>query len=138
MISFDLRCAQDHVFEGWFGSGADYESQRERGLVNCPVCGNAQIGKAPMAPNVATRDRSDAAAMLTPVQVRAMLRKLRTEVERNADYVGADFALEARRMHHGEVDPRDIYGEATSDEAEELRDEGIEFAAIPWIPLDEH
>ncbi|MEC9345124.1 MAG: DUF1178 family protein [Pseudomonadota bacterium] len=138
MISFDLRCAENHVFEGWFASGADYESQRERGLVSCPVCGDAEIAKAPMAPNVATRDRSAAEKPMSASEIMAMLRRLRREVERNADNVGDAFAEEARRIHYGEVDPRNIYGQTTPDEAEELRDEGIAFAAIPWVPVEDH
>ncbi len=69
-----------------------------------------------------------------PAQVRAMLQKLRAEVERNCDYVGPDFAAEARRIHRGESDRRGIYGEATQEQAEGLRDDGIEIAHIPWVP----
>ena len=69
-----------------------------------------------------------------PDQLRAMLQKLRAEVEKNCDYVGKDFAEEARRMHRGESDRRGIFGEASDADAEALRDEGIEVARIPWVP----
>jgi hypothetical protein len=64
----------------------------------------------------------------------AMLQKIRAEVEKNCDYVGSEFAEEARRMHRGEIEQRGIYGEATEDQAEALQDEGVEIARIPWVP----
>jgi len=67
-------------------------------------------------------------------EMKRQLQELRAKIESNCDYVGARFAEEARRIHHGEVTHRDIYGEATDDEAKELTDEGIEFARIPWLP----
>ena len=133
MISFDLRCSSDHVFEGWFGSSADFEDQSARGLVTCPVCGNGEVRKALMAPNVASRKGGDEAGV-DPRQMYVMLKKLRREVEKNADYVGPRFAEEARRIHYGESDPRGIYGESTAEEAEALREEGVEFTRIPWVP----
>jgi len=69
-----------------------------------------------------------------PAQLRAMLQRLRAEIERNCDYVGRDFAEEARRIHRGEAERRGIFGEATESEAEALREEGIEVARIPWVP----
>jgi hypothetical protein len=75
-----------------------------------------------------------AALAAMPAELRAMLRHMRTEVEKNCDYVGADFAEEARKIHHGETEARGIFGEATEDEAEALREEGIDIARIPWVP----
>lgn len=134
MISFDLKCSSDHVFEGWFGSSADFDEQVARGLVTCPLCGDGDVHKAPMAPNVSTSKGRGDAAPVNPQQMFVMLRKLRQEVEKNAENVGDRFAEEARRIHYGEVEARGIYGNSTSDEAEALRDEGIEFAQIPWVP----
>ncbi len=158
MIRFDLKCTDNHVFEGWFGSSADYESQKERGLLECPICGDGRIGKAPMAPNVASRkdfgtrapipvpttSSQEAVAAgesdgeITPARMVAMLRTLRRHVEQNADHVGAKFAEEARRIHYGEAEERGIYGEATPDEVEDLQDEGIEIGSIPWLPDSDH
>jgi hypothetical protein len=67
-------------------------------------------------------------------EMKRQLTELRAKVEANCDYVGGKFAEEARRIHHGEVERRDIYGEATDDEARELHEEGVEFARIPWLP----
>jgi len=69
-----------------------------------------------------------------PDEVRAVLQRLRAEVEQRCDYVGGRFADEARAMHHGEQPRRSIYGETTPDEAEAMAEEGIEVARIPWVP----
>lgn len=132
MILFDLRCADGHDFEAWFRDGRAYEDQVEEGAISCPVCGDRRVGKALMAPAVASsRSRIDperAAAALK------LLRKVQDHVERNFDHVGPRFAEEARKIHHGEGEKRNIYGEATSADAKELRDEGIEVGQIPWLP----
>ena len=158
MIRFDLKCRDNHVFEGWFGSSADYEDQKTRGLLECPVCGDGQIGKAPMAPNVASRKDSVRQARvpvpsepqepapggsegdmeITPARMVAMLRTLRRHVEQNAEHVGPAFAEEARKMHYGEAEERGIYGDATPEEVEDLQDEGIGIASIPWLPDTDH
>lgn len=154
MIHYQLRCSEDHEFDGWFKDSATFERQAKRGLVDCPHCGNTQVTRALMAPAVATRETSPptvpapapapqaatpmagpmAAGGRMPAQVYALLQRMRAEVEKNCDYVGPDFAEEARRMHRGESDKRGIYGETTKDEAEALADEGIEIANIPWVP----
>jgi hypothetical protein len=90
------------------------------------------VTKAPMAPRVA-RSRSAETAP-SPAELRKALQELRRHVETNCDYVGERFAEEARRIHYGESDPRGIYGEASSDDAKDLADEGIEVSRIPWVP----
>ena len=138
MISFDLRCSDGHVFEGWFGSSQDFEEQKDRGLLSCPMCGDEHVEKALMAPNVASRKESVSSQELNPQKMMVMLRQMRKEVEKNAEYVGPKFAEEARKIHYGETDMRDIYGESTPEESQELADEGIEFARIPWVPDADH
>jgi len=125
MILFNLRCAEGHHFEAWVKDGAAWE-QRAAGAILCPVCGDAEVVKAPMAPRIA-RSRGDDEAART-------LRDLRQKIEQNCDYVGDRFAEEARRIHYGESAPRDIYGEASSAEAEDLREEGVTFQQVPWLP----
>lgn len=150
MIHYQLRCSADHNFDGWFRDSAAFDAQAERGLVSCPACGDTVVNRALMAPRikkgVAVVDASGApdavpapagpekAGMAMPDHVRAMLQKLRADVERNCDYVGPGFAEEARRIHNGESDKRGIYGESTPEQAEALADEGIEVARIPWVP----
>jgi len=155
MIHYQLRCSQQHEFDGWFKDSAAFEQQAKRGLVDCPVCGDVQVTRALMAPAVATRDTTREAAPVPaepapaqpaappparmaggklPAHMVAMLQRLRAEVEKNCDYVGPAFADEARKIHRGESEKRGIYGETTPEQAEALADEGIEVARVPWVP----
>ncbi|MFC3712209.1 DUF1178 family protein [Sphingoaurantiacus capsulatus] len=142
MIVFDLRCAHAHVFEAWFGSTEDYDDQRTRGLVTCPLCGDAEVTKAAMAPAVPAKgNRAPAGkqpvAAHPPEAVKAMLAaiaEVQAKVEANCDYVGNRFADEARAIHHGDAEERGIYGEATVEQAAALKDEGIDVAALPFKP----
>ncbi len=154
MIHYQLRCSEDHSFDGWFRDSAAFDAQAERGLVECPACGDTRVNRALMAPRIGKSRRvldgktgepaadlvqapekpvADKGAVL-PDKVRAALQRLRAEVERNCSYVGPDFADEARRIHRGEAESRGIYGESTPEEAEALAEDGIEVARIPWLP----
>ena len=135
MILFTLRCSSDHEFEAWFCDGATFEGQQQTGEIACPHCGDTQVEKAIMAPNIG-RSRETKGPPISPAQMQAMLLALRRQVEQNCDYVGERFAEEARRIHYGEVDPHGIYGEATPEESETLQEEGIEFGQIPWVQTD--
>ena len=157
MIHYQLQCGQAHEFDGWFSDSAGYEKQAALGLIACPICADTSVRRALMAPSLGRRkteqargsdkvveavpvepgtpDRSVAvSAPRMPDHVRAMLQRVRAEVERNCDYVGPSFTDEARRMHRGESERRGIYGETTPEQAESLTDEGIEFGSVPWIP----
>lgn len=152
MILFDLKCSQGHRFEGWFRSGAAYDAQAAGHAITCPICGDSRIEKAPMAPAIARSsgrsrdaaatvidaaavpDRTPDAATQAQADILRHLRELRTQVEKNADYVGERFAEEARRIHYGETESRAIYGETSAEQAEALRDEGVPIARIPWMP----
>ncbi len=131
MILYDVCCSNGHVFEGWFKDGESYDEQAEAGAVVCPICGDTGVSKAPMAPRIASGRASEGAM---PAEVREALVKLRGEVEAKCDYVGEEFAEEARKIHYGETGKRDIYGETTDAEARELTEEGIKVGKIPWIP----
>ena len=133
MISYDLRCAKDHVFEAWFRNSDAYGEQVKKKAVACPACGSTKVEKTIMAPRIAKGEsgRSDEGS---PEAMKKMLVKMRETVEENCDYVGADFPEEARKIHYGETEKRDIYGEASDQEASELADEGIKLGRIPWIP----
>lgn len=134
MIRFALRCAEGHEFEGWFRDGEGFDAQRSTGEITCPECGDGHIQKAVMAPAIG-RQRNH--APMSPAQMRAALVALRRQVETNCDYVGPRFAEEARKIHYGEADPHGIYGEATAEESRELKDEGITFGQIPWLPTND-
>lgn len=138
MIIFDLKCApQGHVFEAWFGSSEDYEGQRARGLVSCPLCGSAEIGKAPMAPAVGAKGNQ--ADGLPPSEMKKLLGAMadaQKKVLENSEHVGPRFADEARAIHLGEAEARAIHGQATSEQADELRDEGIPVETLPFPVID--
>lgn len=129
MIRYDLRCKNGDEFEAWFGSIADYDSQAERGLIECPICGDKHIEKAPMAPAVHTArakvSREERAVAM------AMAGKVREHIKNNFDYVGDKFADEARKMHEGVAEERAIWGEATPEQARALAEEGVPVAPLP-------
>ncbi|NYZ16299.1 DUF1178 family protein [Azospirillum sp. RWY-5-1] len=136
MIVFELKCSSDHRFEAWFRDGAAYDAQVRDGALACPLCGDHAVSKAPMAPRIAKAREAapDDRERRAQAEVLKQLREVRKAVEDNCDYVGDRFAEEARRIHYGETDARGIYGETTSQEAEELREEGVTFQRIPWLP----
>ena len=156
MIHYQVRCGQGHEFDGWFKDSAAFDKLVSLGLLQCPECGDQNVSRALMAPAVVgSRSMAiqpaeppapapatpppvapppQAVAGPMPDQMRAMLQKLRAEVEKNCDYVGERFADEARRIHRGESDKRGIYGETSPTEAEALAEEGIEVSRIPWVP----
>ncbi|GGG42151.1 hypothetical protein GCM10010964_32040 [Caldovatus sediminis] len=168
MIHYQLRCESSadggpHTFDGWFKDSAAFEKLARAGMVECPVCGGTKVSRALMAPAIAkapgVKGRPEAlpppapaaapppappapraaAAGPLPAQVLALLQRIRAEVERNCDYVGREFAEEARKLHRQAQEGtagerRGIYGEATEAEAEALREEGIAVARIPWVP----
>jgi hypothetical protein len=134
MIRFSLRCASGHEFEAWFRNGEGYQAQQQAGEIACPECGDGHVEKAPMAPSIG-RSRG-AAPSMSPAKMRAMLVEMRKQVEQHCDYVGPQFAEEARKIHYGESDSRGIYGEATETESRELAEEGVKFGQIPWVAPD--
>lgn len=120
MIRYALACENEDAFEGWFASSADYDAQERAGLVQCPVCGSFAVRKAPMAPAIArARDAAE------------IVDRLRAEVRERFEYVGDDFAKEARAMHEGESPERPIWGEANADDARALIEDGVRVAPLP-------
>ena len=152
MILFDLKCGKGHVFEAWFRDGTTAEKQIAGRKIACPSCGTAKVQKAPMAPRIGKSGKPAAAESGTAepsqpqgvvmtkemaskaVQLRKELGELRKKIEANCDYVGGQFAEEARKIHYGETEARGIYGETSEEQARELTDEGIEFSRVPWLP----
>jgi hypothetical protein len=148
VIVFDLICAPaGHVFEAWFGSSDDYEAQRQRGLVACPMCGSEGVGKAVMAPRLGAKgnriDPSGPAAtdLLSgdPATVKEMLAAM-ASVQRqmlaSSAYVGESFADEARAIHLGEAEARSIYGKATPNQAQSLIEDGITVTPLPFSVVE--
>lgn len=141
MIQYSLHCANAHDFDAWFKNAAAFDEQQARGIVDCPVCGSHDVGKALMAPAVA-RSGSEKMSLSSGhpdmVKFRELLRAYRQKVTSEADYVGDKFAEEARKIHFEEVEARGIYGEATHDEVVALAEEGIEFAPLPDLPEEQN
>jgi hypothetical protein len=161
MIVFDLACRDaGHVFEIWFGSSGDYESQKKRGLIACPYCGSTDVDKAVMAPRITAKSNQRSEVIRAPIEnlpalaapapsgtvvpmasappspeaFKAMVQAL-AEVQAKmldgSEFVGRRFADEARSMHLGEQDSRPIHGQATIEEAQALIEEGIQVAPLP-------
>ena len=137
MIKYALVCAHEHPFEGWFGASADYDDQAARGLVECPVCGSSDVRKQIMAPAVSgTKARgsdADADPKMRSMMMEAM-RRVRSHVTDNFDYVGDRFAAEARAIHEGASEDRGIYGEASPKEVRGLIEDGVPVAPLPPEP----
>ncbi len=136
MIRYALRCEHEHGFAAWFAASADYDDQAGRGLVECPVCGSRAVSKQIMAPAVAGTRRSVPAP--DPARMQGMMmqvaREVRSHVEQNFDYVDDAFAREARDIHEGRSEKREIYGEATPAEVKKLKEDGVPCAPLPPIP----
>jgi len=141
MIRYTLKCAAGHGFDSWFASAGAYALQQETGLVSCPVCGGTEVAKDLMAPNVrpdrkATAGTAPSASDLTTpaTELESAIAALRKHIAEQSDYVGLNFATEARRMHAGDVPERAIHGEAKAEEARQLMEDGIPVAPLPFLP----
>jgi len=147
MKVLDLGCAHAHVFEGWFASEDDFQSQLSRGLLECPMCGDQHIQKRlsaprlnlkaahqqPVSTEVAPENEPVSAEPALPAEMQAKLLKMVREVVAKTEDVGGGFAQEARRMHYGEIEQRSIRGTATVDDAVALVEEGIEVLPLPEL-----
>ena len=162
MKVYNLSCPLDHRFEGWFASEEDCVSQQANGILACPLCDSTQITRMPSAPHIAKSSSSNSMELATSSQVEkipqgsisgdvvalagndhahleaqvqaAFLKGMRDLMGRSED-VGSGFAEEARKIHYKESPERSIRGQTTLDEAEALRDEGIEVMAMPLLPV---
>lgn len=134
MIKYTLKCADGHHFESWFKDSAAFDGLSAAGQLTCAVCGSQDVTKGIMAPSVSSsRDAADAPLSQPAHPAEAALKQLRAHLEKNADYVGRKFATEARKIHDGESDKRQIWGEATPAEAKALKEEGVPVAPVPFV-----
>ncbi|MDU8928757.1 DUF1178 family protein [Alisedimentitalea sp. MJ-SS2] len=144
MIQFTLKCDKDHRFDSWFQSAEAFDKLKAAGMVSCAVCASTDVEKAIMAPRV--RPARSAAKAAVPAEPspgplsapaspeEQALAKLKEHVEANSEYVGMEFAREARAMHDGDTPERAIYGEAKPDEAKKLIEDGVPVAPLPFRP----
>jgi hypothetical protein len=141
MKVLNLQCSHGHSFEGWFASQDDYDTQRARGLVSCPVCNDSEVTKMLSAPRLnlgsgqiepsAASAESTPVANASPGQLQAAWMQMVRHVMANTEDVGPKFAEEARKIHYGETEERQIRGQATREETEALLDEGIDIVPLP-------
>jgi len=123
VIVFDLHCRDGgETFEAWFRSNADFDEQKSAGLVQCPFCQSANVGKAPMAPSVPRKGSENPLARLAAMQA---------EMLKGSRWVGDQFTDTARAIHSGERAPEQVHGSATLDQAKSLVDEGVPVAPLP-------
>jgi hypothetical protein len=135
MIVFDLKCLQGHKFEGWFDDGRAYEDQKDRGLISCPVCNDADISKMPTAFSIKS-SHPDKTISLQQKELARLENKIAAFIENNFDNVGHNFATEALKIHYGVTEPRNIRGTSTQEEEKTLKEEGVEFIKIPVVSDD--
>jgi len=136
MINYSLKCENGHQFDSWFQSAETFDTLNEQSQIECPVCGSHKITKSMMAPSVQTKRKKtinppspqDAETALSD------LKALQSKIEENSDYVGANFARDARDMHNGLIPERSIHGHANPDEAKKLIDDGVSIVPLPFAP----
>ncbi|PIE09884.1 MAG: hypothetical protein CSA70_12285 [Rhodobacterales bacterium] len=141
MIQFTLKCENDHRFQSWFQSSDAFDSLRKAAHVTCVVCGSDKVEKAIMAPRITPGRNKTSTASETPptlstpdTPAEQALVNLKKNIEQNSEYVGMNFATEARAIHDGDSPERAIYGEAKPDEARQLIEDGVPVAPLPFIP----
>ena len=137
MILYDLTCENGHTFEAWFASSEQYDKQNKRKLICCPICDSNKIRKALMAPNLKGTKKSRKSYDEKMVQDKnkkfnKKLKEFKKFIESNTEDVGKNFTEEAKKIYYGEKKSRPIRGETTKEQAEELIEEGIPIAKLPW------
>ncbi len=139
MIAFDLECVRGHLFEGWFDSLEAYEEQREKRMINCPYCEEADVRRV-MSPVAIKRSGGDVAAKTGEegIDYSKLAKEIVHYLQKNFEDVGTSFAGEALKIHYGVSDRRNIRGSATEAEEKMLKDEGVDFLKlpVPKIPDD--
>lgn len=137
MIRYSLKCSEGHSFDSWFASSNAYERLIAAGALNCAICGGGNVSKAIMAPRVAKGDEpapDDVPSLRQPASpAEQALRELRRKIEENSEDVGRNFANEARAIHEGDAPERSIYGEARTEDARALIEDGVPVAPLPWM-----
>ncbi|MBV1867746.1 MAG: DUF1178 family protein [Marinosulfonomonas sp.] len=153
MIRYSLKCPDAHEFESWFQSGEAFDKLAAASMLSCPQCGSADVHKAIMAPRIGPSHKAtggseettptdtpspepaDTHALTAPASpAEAALKELKEKIQEHSEYVGPDFAKEARKIHDGDAPERSIYGEAKPDEARKLVEDGVPVAPLPFIP----
>ena len=137
MIKYNLKCHNDHEFESWFSNSKEYDKLNKKGLLECIYCTSKKINKSIMAPTILNTKKKDKSIEIINKDFKDEKNKLlslRKYIEKNFDYVGKNFAYEARSIHYNnKKKKKGIFGTATKEEIKELKEEGIEADIIPWV-----
>lgn len=133
MIKYNLKCENNHNFDAWFSDSSNFEEQNKKNLILCPKCNSTKIEKNIMAPNIGSKKQSYTNALKTEKNYEKIIKNVRKHVEKNFEYVGNKFADEARAIHYGEKEEREIYGETSVEEAVDLIEEGVNVSPIPGV-----
>ena len=135
MIKYNLKCKNKHEFESWFLDSKEFEKLKSKKMIECALCGIKAIEKSIMSPNVLNNEEKENNTKSSKQlkKIRGDLLKMRNFVEKNFEYVGKDFPREVRNIYYDKRKNKNIYGNATEEETDELKEEGIELTTIPWI-----
>ena len=138
MIKYNLKCHQDHEFESWFSNSEEFDKLNKKNLLECIYCSSKKINKSIMAPMITNSKKEEQIEIINAEfkKEKNELLKLRKYIEKNFDYVGKDFSKKVREVYYDKKNKKAIYGKATTEEKEELADEGIDLITIPWINKD--
>ena len=140
MIKYNLKCKNRHEFEGWFSDSKEFEKLKSKKMIECSFCGTKLIEKSIMSPNVLNNEEKENRIKSSKnlKKIKEDLLKMRSFVEKNFEYVGNDFPREVRNIYYDKRKNKNIYGKASEEETEELKEEGIELTSIPWIDKREN
>ena len=133
MIKYDLDCKCGKKFESWFLSSLEFDSLRKKKLIRCIYCNSSSIKKSVMAPNLSSKSNKTSKKTRIEKDLKKQLINVRRYIEKNCKNVGDNFTQEARNIHYDKKNSKGIYGSATPEETNELLEEGIEVATIPWV-----
>ena len=133
MIKYNLICVCEKIFESWFSSSSEYESLKKKNLINCIYCNSTSVKKSLMAPNLSSKSNKKLDKIVVQKKIKKQLVEFRKYIEKNCIDVGDNFVNEARSIHYDNKTSKGIYGKATSEEATELLEEGIDVVTVPWV-----
>ena len=138
MIKYNLICKCKKTFESWFANSTEFDSLCKKKLVKCIYCESSFVKKTVMAPNLPSKSNKVFKKTKLEKNVKKQLHAIRKYIEKNCKDVGENFTREARSIHYDKKTSQGIYGKATPEETNELLEEGIEIATIPWVDKSEN
>ena len=154
MIKYSLKCVEENCnknepFDGWFQNSTSFDKQIKAGYISCPYCGSLKIKKNLMSPSVkSTKDKTPKIIAKNvkhnelkqntnkQIDMMVILRNLKKEIQKNAEFVGKNFTKEAKAIHEGKSKERAIYGQADAKDLEELKSKNIDIINVPWVQYD--